>query len=256
MDEVYLFKEGTAEFTSPPGKAAKKQFRTQVNKFLSCNARVVLEFPLQMFSSWFQDLPLSKLITPNEREGCDKIWQYKVVILYPGNAKKTKVEVRRSDWATETATQFYGKSCNCTEADLNCIKRAVTSDPSIMIVGRPVGEGVEQSKAIDECADSVVISCIMFQNGIEDEAGLSLVLWLLVAESKSPKPLFITSWRRQGFGRLMLIMLIKMSTSSLLSQCELLHCTTRLLGVDIYLQCPHKEPMAFYQACGFLQINL
>ncbi len=155
VDEVYLFKEGTAEFTSPPGKAAKKQFRTQINKFLSCNARVVLEFPLQMFSSWFQDLPLSKQIKHNlKRKGCNKIWQYKVVILYPGNAKKTKVEVRMSDWATETVIQFYGKSFNCTDADLNCVKHAVTSDPSIMIVGRPFGEGVEQSKAIVECADS------------------------------------------------------------------------------------------------------
>ncbi len=26
--------------------------------------------------------------------------------------------------------------------------------------------------------------------------------------------------------------------------------------MDIYLQCPHKDPMAFYCACGFLQINL
>jgi hypothetical protein len=65
-NEVYLCKEGTAEFNSPPGKTGKKQLRTQVNKFLSCNARAVSEFPLQMFSSWFQDLPLSKLITHNE----------------------------------------------------------------------------------------------------------------------------------------------------------------------------------------------
>ena len=26
--------------------------------------------------------------------------------------------------------------------------------------------------------------------------------------------------------------------------------------MDVYLQCPHKDPMAFYRACGFLQINL
>jgi hypothetical protein len=54
----------------------------------------------------------------------------------------------------------------------------------------------------------------------------------------------------------MLIMLIKMSTFSLLSHAELSHCTTRLFGVDVYLQCPHKEPMAFYHACGFQQCNL
>jgi hypothetical protein len=34
------------------------------------------------------------------------------------------------------------------------------------------------------------------------------------------------------------------------------HCQDRLPGVDIYLQCPHKDPMAFYSACGFLQVNL
>jgi len=140
MNEVYAFQEGTAEFTSPPpvGKNPKKQFRSQVNKFLSCNARAVSEFPLQMFSSWFRDLPLSNLITHYEREDCDNVWQYKVVILYPGNTKKTKVEVRRAEWATAAAIQFYGTSFNSSEADLSCIERAVTSDPSIMIVGRPL----------------------------------------------------------------------------------------------------------------------
>lgn len=251
-----MFKDGTDEFTPPPGKPRNKQFRTQVRKFLTCNSRAVSEFPLQMFSTWFHDLPLSKLMKQNEREDCDEIWQYKVVILYPGNAATSKVDVRRSEWATEAAIQFYGTSFNSTQADLSCINRAVTSDPTIIIVGRPIGEGEDQIKTIVGRADSVVISCITFRSGSGDEAGSSLVLWLLVAESESPKPSFIKSWRRQGFGRLMLIMLIKMSTSSLLSHFELSHCATRLLGVDLYLQCPHKEPMAFYHACGFLQINL
>jgi hypothetical protein len=34
------------------------------------------------------------------------------------------------------------------------------------------------------------------------------------------------------------------------------HGQDRLPGMDIYLQCPHKDPMAFYRACGFLRINL
>jgi hypothetical protein len=40
----------------------------------------------------------------------------------------------------------------------------------------------------------------------------SYVVWLLVAPSSESKSLQITSWRRQGFGCLMLIMLIKHST--------------------------------------------
>ncbi len=40
-------------------------------------------------------------------------------------------------------------------------------------------------KPIIGCADSVVISCIRYWNGIGDETGLLLVLWLLIAESKA-----------------------------------------------------------------------
>jgi hypothetical protein len=36
----------------------------------------------------------------------------------------------------------------------------------------------------------------------------------------------------------------------------LLHCQDRLPGEEVYLQCPIKDPIAFYCACGFLQINL
>ena len=158
---------------------------------------------------------------------------------------------------TETAKQFYSTSFSSTEADLICIDRAVQSDPTIMIVGCPLSKGDDQFKTIVGCtADCVVISCNTFRNEIRDEVGSSLVLWLLVAESESQKPSFISSWRWQGFGHLMLIMLIKHSTSLLLSEYELSHCLTRLFGVDIYLQCPYKEPQAFYHACGFLQINL
>ncbi len=51
-------------------------------------------------------------------------------------------------------------------------------------------------------------------------------------------------------------MLIKKSTSLLLSHNGLSHCQDRLPSVDVYLQCHHKNPMAFYCTCGFLQINL
>jgi hypothetical protein len=124
----------------------------------------------------FGDLLLSKLITHNEQEDCDNVWQYKVVILYPGNTKKTKVEVKRWEWATAAAIKFFSTSFNSTEADLSCIKRAVTCNPSIMIVGRPLGEGEDPFKTMIQCPDSVVISCITFQNGTGDDTGSSLVL--------------------------------------------------------------------------------
>jgi hypothetical protein len=154
-----------------------------------------------MFSTWFQDLGLSKLMSHNEREGGDEIWEYKVVLLYPTNVQTNKAEVTRCKLATEAAWQFYSTLFNSTEADLRSIHHAVRSDPTIMVIGRPVGKGEGHAqKSIIGCADSVVISCITYQNGIRDESGSSLVLWLLITESEEQKPSFITSWRRQGFG--------------------------------------------------------
>ena len=148
----------------------------------------------------------------------------------------------RCKLATGAARQFYSTLFNSTEADLSSIHHAVQLDPTIMAIGRPVGKGEDHvKKSIIGCEDSVVISCITFQNGIGDETGLLLVLWLLIVESKAQKPSFITLWRRQGFGQL-LIMLNKQSTSFLLSHIGLSHCQDRLPSVDIYLQCPHKDP--------------
>ena len=54
--------------------------------------------------------------------------------------------------------------------------------------------------------------------------------------SSESKLLQITSWRCQGFGCLMLIMIIKRSTIQLLHFLEQPVCQEPLKGVDIYLQ--------------------
>jgi hypothetical protein len=138
----------------------------------------------------------------NKREDGNEIWVYKVVLLYPTSVHSNKAKVTRCKLATEAAGQFYSTVSNSTEADFRSIHHAVQLNPSLMVIGHA-------KKSIIGCADSVVISCITYQNGIGDETGLSMVLWLLIAASKAQKPSLITSWRRQGFGQLMLIMLMK-----------------------------------------------
>ena len=107
MDEVYLFKNGTNKFTLPPGKQPNRQFRIQLQKYLSSPSCAVSEFPLQMLSTWFQGLGLSKLMSHNKREDCNKILGYKVVLLYPTNVQTNKAEVTRWILATEAVRQFY-----------------------------------------------------------------------------------------------------------------------------------------------------
>jgi hypothetical protein len=91
MNEVYLFKDGTNEFTLAPGKEPNIQFRIQLQKYLSFPSCAVSKFQLQISSTWFQDLGLSKLMSHNEREDCNEIWEYKVVLLYPTNVQTNKL---------------------------------------------------------------------------------------------------------------------------------------------------------------------
>jgi hypothetical protein len=140
MDDVYLFKDGTNEFTLPPGEKPNRQFRIQKQKFSSSPSCAVSEFPLQMFSTWFQHLGLSKLMSHNKREDCNEIWEYKVVLLYPTNVQTNKAEVTRCKWSTEATRQIYSTLFNSTEADLSSIYFAVQLDPTIMVIENPFGK--------------------------------------------------------------------------------------------------------------------
>jgi hypothetical protein len=146
MDEVYFFKDGTNKFTQPPGKQPNRQVMIQIQKSLSSTSCAVSEFLSQMFSTWFQDLGLSKLMSHNKREDGNEILEYMVVLLYPTNVLTNKAKVSRCKLATEAEGQFYSTSFNSTEADLMSIHHAVQLDPTIMVLGRSVGKGEDHAK--------------------------------------------------------------------------------------------------------------
>jgi hypothetical protein len=99
-----------------------------------------------MFSTWFQDLQLSKLLTHIQREDCDEIWEYKVVLLYPTNVQTNKAEVTSCKLVKGAAREFYSTLFNSTEGDLSSIYHAVQLDPIIMVIGHPVGKGEDHVK--------------------------------------------------------------------------------------------------------------
>ena len=97
--------------------------------------------------------------------------------------QKNKAKVTRCKLATEAAGQFYSTLFNSTEADLRSIHHALQSDPTTMVVGCSVSKGEDHAKkSIIGCADSVVISCITYQNGIGDE--ISLLFGALALDSR------------------------------------------------------------------------
>ena len=256
MKEAYVFSDRANEFTAPLG-TNQRSLNKVIGTFLSAPTRPISEFSLSLFGKWYRDLPLAEVMTHNESEHCEERWQYNVILLYPKIVRKSKEEGRKFDWAISLANAFYVKEFNGTFEDMHCINMALLFDPTIMIVGRPLcaNEVPGFSKSISRTKEVVVISAITFRNGTGNECGSSYVVWLLVAPSSASKPLQITSWRRQGFGRFMLIMLIKRSTIELLHFLEQPVCQEPIKGVDIYLQYTQVDAQAFYQSCGFVRIN-
>ena len=263
MKNVYLVNAVVEdEFTHPPG-TSDKAFKNLVQKFLSASTRPVSEFPLHMFSNWFKDVvPLTELMMLNDAPDCEEIWQYKVVIYFPSNVPRTAGDKGRDTWVKKALSEFYHAAFSNTPEDVSAIDSAILVDPTIMVLGRRAPVGAKNLPSfIAGCKDTVVISAITFRNGTGDESGSSLVLWLLVSgdpHSSSAQPCYIDTWRRRGFGRLMLIFVIKHSTFLLLAHKDCSFCNEPLDGVEIYLQVSPRrdEPRQFYAACGFVTINL
>ena len=214
MKKAYWYLDHEKDFHAPQGKN-KKALKNMVAKFLSAPTRPLSEFPLEMFRNWYGDLPLAEVMDYNNKKGCSEVWEYHVILLYPQNLPMTKAEERNCEWARLLAATFYKSAFNVSDHDARLIEASLLVESTMMVVGRRCDNDRKTGKTAIHNKDSFVISAISFRHGSEDECGSALVIWLLVADAFATKPSVISSWRRLGFGRLMLIMLIKRSTISL-----------------------------------------
>jgi hypothetical protein len=148
MDEVCLFKDGTNEFTLPPGKQPNRQFRIHVQKYLSPPSCAVSEFPLQMFSTWFQDLGLSKLMCHNKEKIAMKFGSTRLFCCTPQMFRQIRPRWQGLNWQQKLHSTLF----NSTEADLRSIHHAVGWDPTIMVIERPIVKGEDHS---ENCGNQV-----------------------------------------------------------------------------------------------------
>ena len=264
---AYSFLGDTAEFFKPPYHTAKK-LRGLVSRFRTPLPQKVSEFPLQMFANWYaEDLPMvAALVECTNRAGIAEPWHYTVVILNPSGAssgKATRKTDDKFDAHCRLAVEFYHSEFTADKNDYVSFTNAVMSDVTVMILGFRLGEKEDPTKVFTSSMagrkDAIVIAAVTYRcGGTKEECGTSLILWFLVSpgfNGKPALPLQLSSWRRLGFGRLLLLMVIKRSTISVLDSLNLAACEAPLPGVDIYLQATQPHAFTFYQSCGFVHIN-
>ena len=254
---AYSFRGRSDEFTVPH-HMNHSSFKQLTGKFLSTSTRLFSEYPLSMFGSWYEDLPLvNRLMEYHSGVNCDERWNFKVFVLNPSALAASPIDRQNFDWALSLAKKFYLLEFTGHEDDEKCINMAVNLNITIMLVGCrcPKKDVFGATKSIAKRKEVVAIAAVTYRHGLKDECGSSLILWFLVAPPAVRMPRDLTSWRRLGLGRLMLIMVIKFSTIELLGHLEEASCALPLPGVDIYLQATQRNACAFYQSCGFVPIN-
>ena len=256
---AYVFEGDKDEFSKPLYHTPRKLNGLE-KRFHTASLVQYSEFPISMFANWYAELPMVKRIVDNYTQlDIAEPWHFSVVILCPTGSSKSDKAMRDFRWGQNLAIDFYRSEFSGDANDAIAFTTAVSFDVTIMILGFPIGKKEDASSVfkgtIARRKDGVVIAAVTYRSGTEAECGTALILWFLVSPSGGRKPSQVSSWRRRGFGRFLLLIVIKRLTLSLLHFMEMPGCHMPLSGVDIYLQSVQPHACSFYHACGFVQIN-
>jgi len=257
MPEVYCIKGSSFNEFTPvlPNATGKNKHKTS-KAFLAHRNYSVTDFPIGMFSKWSEGLKLGTELPRLEAESAFRS-QFRLICLYPTKQFTDKVEQKNKfEWAIDLALKFYCSYYNNHTDDEVCIKNSLNVDRTFMIVmvsapknGDKVLPNLSQNKV-------KVISAITFREGKEADIGSALICWLMVIDKFSDMPSGLSSWRRLGFGRFMLVMVIKCLTmDAVVPKTKASSCNQPIPGVDLYLQATEEAAKEFYKACGFSKIN-
>jgi hypothetical protein len=111
---------------------------------------------------------------------------------------------KRYNWAKDAVSAFCKNTFNNCEEDAAVVDASLDVDSSIVVAGRPKNE-----KSSEDRRDTVVVAALTYRTGNGNEYGKALACWFLVAGVEYTRPRVIPQWCCLGFGRFMLIMLIK-----------------------------------------------
>ena len=263
LDGAYSYKGKFKEFSIP--KKAKNNLAFQknvINAFFEVPTCPYTEFPLSMFAEWYHELPFVRhLVETHATVGSKEFFQFSVIFLRPEVAATTSEVQGNFQWAQDMVIAFF---CSIFAGDdaHACIAMSLLSSFTIMIVGRNVKKksGMRSasgvfSQTISGNDDVFVVAAVTYRNGSDLECGSSLVVYMAVSHVLDNLPSSLVSWKYIGFGRLLLIMVIKLSTIVSASRQGIPEVDEPLPGIDIYAQLMFDSASGFFERCGFVRIN-
>ena len=190
MKEAYCSPLQHQVFCSQSGWTVQR-FRRCTSMYLGTPAKFFfVESELEMFSECYAKLPLSNLMDYQKREGCDEVWEYRVILLNPKKMMCCADQTTKNyGWAKDVVSAFYKDTFNNRKDDAAVVDASLLVDSSIIIVGRPE-KAMKGNPAKKECLsedrDAVVIAALTYWSGMPLNVDLHLFVssWWQVLTSR------------------------------------------------------------------------
>ena len=223
----------------------------------------VLEFDLARFQKWYKPFDFFESLPQLEEE----LWVFRIVMLFPhmygrnneGN-DKTRPKDELSNQFTkyrEMVLRYYNKEF---KGLYEYIEQIVRTDPTIMLLGyKKRSTDPSQVALCTKGNDGIIIAAVTFRPESFIEPGGAFITYLVVSGDNGTAPLWLGSWRRQGFASFMLVHVIKFCASR---RPEKVDKDTKFKGpvtgkpLSLFLQCSQEEStFQFYIGLGFIHVN-
>ena len=227
------------------------QFKRWSTAYLRALDFCVTEWKLDHFSRWYADLRLSKfLANPMEvLPSSQKLfWTFKVIYLNGHNSPKKGAAAAKKN-VVNALTDFYSSLFDPNDQDRKSMKSSIPNDESIIIVAyrcetqKPPTNFIKQGKK----QNYIIVGAVTFRRKYFTHPGPVFVTWFGVAGYRVPAPHCLRQWRRNGFGILLLVHVIKRCSTN----CGMDYPS----DVSIYLQCTEETAFQFYTSCGFIPLK-
>ena len=253
----------------------KNSLRGVVQRFKSIRRVGVFETPLERLKNWGTDLRMWRFLKRNE--GDNSKWLYHIVIVEPRApvfhvaTMKNAETTAKLEFFTSLARKFYLSAFEANADNTYKIELSLNRDSTAMLLAAKVGNKELPKSTLYLRKNIVVVSaasyrCVCPEAADEDakssgsstrasgsktlssrnvDAGSNVMLtWLAVSDKTSPMPAIAASWRRQGIGQFMFILIIK--------QCA---AFGNRGNIEIFLQCHEPGAFRFYCMLGFQRLN-
>ncbi|KAI2512121.1 hypothetical protein MHU86_2208 [Fragilaria crotonensis] len=277
--DAYCF-TGLSELQKLPSDG-KHSLRGVVQRFKTIRRVGVFETQLERFKGWGTDLRMWRFLEPNE--GDNSKWLYNIVVVDPratvfhvDKMKHAEASSAKLEFFTGLARKFYLTMFEANEENTYKIDLSLNRDTTVMLLASKVGskdlpkstfylrkhvhvvsaasyrsvcpdekdDDSKPSGSISPATSTAPKSASLDDADKETKETNVMLTWLAVSDRTHPMPSIAASWRRQGIGQFMFILIIK--------QCAAFQDG---VNIEVFLQCHEPGAFRFYCMLGFQRLN-